>query len=146
MGYVHTLIAVADDCPVRESRVPPDGPGGKTVARLHYELLSQNPGALTQEDVQFQTWLLRQKDTGFSALDPSGPEGARLREQFFARPRACLRSSPLPKRYGWGLLFDGEGRITLCPMESAEYKALVAGAIGGVKVLKAFRSRRAESR
>jgi len=144
MGYAHTLIAVADDCPVHESQVPPGRSGAKTVARIHYELLFQNPGTLTQEDVQFQTWLLRQKDTDFAAPDPSGPEAARLREQFFARPQACLRSSPLPKRYGWGLLFDGEGRITLCPMESAEYKAIVAGAVPGLRVLKAFRSQRAE--
>lgn len=136
MGYVETLIAVADDCPVRKSEVPPAGKR-KTVAHLQYELLSAHPGALTQEDVLFQTWLVRQE-----GVDRSEEALARLREEFFAKPQPCLRASPLPKRYGWGLLFDGQGRITLCPMESEQYKAIVEGAVPGIKVLKAFRSKR----
>lgn len=149
MGYFQTLIAVADDCPVTRSEVPPLRAGTKTVARLEYELLSQHPGTLTQEDVLFQTWLLRQKGTEPSESDDpsseelSEPEVARLRDQFFSKSRACLRSSPLPKRYGWGLLFDAEGRITLCPMESEQYKAIVEGKVPGVRVVKAMRSRRA---
>lgn len=139
MGYFETLIAVADDCPVGESQVPPDRPGTKTVARLQYELLSEHPGALTQEDVLFQTWLLRQEGPR-----PSEAETARLREAFFSKSHPCLRASPLPKRYGWGLLFDGEGRITLCPMESDQYKAIVAGTVPGIKVVKAVRTRRAK--
>ncbi len=74
--------------------------------------------------------------------DPPEAERAALRAHFFAKSQACLRASPLPKSYGWGLHFDGEGRVALCPMESEAYRRLVAGA-DGVKVLKAMRSRRA---
>lgn len=63
-----------------------------------------------------------------------------MREDFFAKPKPCLRTSPLAKRYGWGFLFDAEGRVKLCPMESAEYRELSTG--GKVKVLKAMRSSR----
>lgn len=64
-----------------------------------------------------------------------------LRGEFFAKPQACLRTSPLPKKYGFGLRFDCEGRVTLCPVESEEYGRLPAGA-EGVTVLKAMRSSR----
>lgn len=48
------------------------------------------------------------------------PKDAHFRPtQFFANSQACLRSSLLPKRYGWGLLFEQEGRVALCPMESS---------------------------
>jgi hypothetical protein len=67
--------------------------------------------------------------------------GARpARNEFFARPQACLRASPLPKKYGWGFVFDAEGRVALCAMESAEYRRLLGDT--GVRVLKALRSAR----
>jgi hypothetical protein len=44
--------------------------------------------------------------------------------------------------YGWGLLFDEDGRVSLCPMESQEYRALITRKAEGVKVLKALRTSR----
>ena len=136
LNYFQTLIAVADDCPVTKSMVPEDRGGKKTVAVLQYELLAASPYVYTQADVLFHTWLQRQAGPG-----TSDAEVAQLRAAFFAKPQACLRSSPLPKQYGWGLHFDGEGRVALCPMESEEYQQLLTG--DRVTVLKAFRSRRA---
>jgi hypothetical protein len=37
----------------------------------------------------------------------------------------------LPKKYGWGLHFDAEGRIALVAVESDYYKAFVAGKRAG---------------
>jgi len=51
--------------------------------------------------------------------------GDKSREDFFAKPQACLRASPLVKQYGWGVHHDGEGRIALLGMESAEYRQLL---------------------
>ena len=138
MSYFDTLIAVADDCPTTQSLVPEARGGKKTVAVLQYELLAGNPHVLTQEDVLFESWFARQD------IPDDDRERSRslLRQQFFAKPQACLRSSPLPKKYGWGLLFDGEGRVALCPVESEEYQRLVRGD-SGVTVLKALRSKRA---
>ncbi|GAA0386163.1 DUF6157 family protein [Microbispora corallina] len=141
LNYRSTLIAVADDCPVTASEVPRPRGGRATVAVLQYEMISAAPHGLTQEDVLFETWLRRRDDL---PPDPPGLAEDRrweLREAFFSRSQACLRASPLPRRHGWGLLFDAAGRVALCPMESAEYRRLVAGA-GGVRVLKAMRSRR----
>lgn len=139
LNYYRTLIAVADDCRATRGTVPVATGGRKTVAVLQYELIAGSPFQLTQEDVLFQSWLARQYAPG----ELSDEERGRLRREFFAKPRACLRSSPLAKTYGWGLLFDEHGRVGLCPMESAEYRRLVAGEDPGITVLKAFRSRRA---
>lgn len=138
LNYYDTLIAVAEDCPVDAAVVPASKTGKKTVAVVQYELLAADPGGLTQEDVLFETWLRRQE----LAPEPSAAERAALRARFFARPQACLRSSPLPKRYGWGLLFDGAGRVRLCPVDSPEYQRILAGELPGVKILKALRSGR----
>ncbi|MFI6512306.1 DUF6157 family protein [Streptosporangium sp. NPDC050855] len=137
LNYYDTLIAVADDCPVDGSVVPVPRAGKRTVAVVQFEMINADPGGLTQEDVLFGSWLNRQEPP------PPAAERVQLRERFFATPQACLRSSPLPKKYGWGLLFDGAGRVRLCPMESEEYRAVVAGEVTGVKILKALRSRRA---
>ena len=67
---------------------------------------------------------------------------AALWEEFFGKPRACLRASMLPKKYGWGLHFDAEGRIALVPVESKEYRAFVQGK-GVATVLAAMRNKRA---
>jgi hypothetical protein len=139
LNYYQTLIAVADDCPVTESVVPVRRGAKVTVAVLQYDMIAANPHVHTQEDVLFQTWLQRQE----KMKDLSAEEIAQLREEFFARPQPCLRASPLPKRYGWGLLFDQEGRVALCPMETTAYKEIASGERGDIKVLRAFRSKRA---
>ncbi|MEV5738502.1 DUF6157 family protein [Microbispora rosea] len=142
LNYYSTLIAVADDCPVTAAEVPGGRGGRPTVAVFQYELISGAPYGLTQEDVLFETWLRRQD----LPADLTAERRAELRKEFFSRSQACLRASPLPKKHGWGLLFDQDGRIALCPMESEEYRRLVEGAQagqdGGVRVLKALRSRR----
>ncbi|WP_245862193.1 DUF6157 family protein [Georgenia soli] len=55
------------------------------------------------------------------------PERVRAREEFFARPQACLRSSPLGKTYGWGTHHDAEGRVALVGVETERYRLLAAG-------------------
>lgn len=92
MNYYDSLIAVADDCPVSEAVVPTARDDKETVAVLQYEMLADSPYQHTQADVLFSSWLQRQ-DLG----DPSADELARLRDEFFSKPQACLRASPLPK-------------------------------------------------
>jgi hypothetical protein len=136
MNYFDTLIVVADDCPVSSGVEP--GAGGEKIAQVQYELLAGRPYALTQEDVLFESWLARQ-----DMLDQLSEEQREcLREEFLSKPQASLRSSPLPRRYGWGLLFDGEGKVALCPMESEEYRRLTSAPNGRVQVLSALGSSR----
>jgi hypothetical protein len=117
--------------------VPVARGGQKTVAVLQYELLVDRPYRHTQPDLLFEVWLRRQALPDVPATD----DLSRLRAEFFAKPQACLRSSPLPKKYGWGLAFDEAGRIALCPVESETYQQLLAN--DEVTIRKALRSRRA---
>jgi hypothetical protein len=136
--YSGTLIAIADDCPVKKSVVPVEKGGKATVATIQYEMLADHPYEYVQPDVLFTSWLARQE----TAEKPSKAAVAKLRADFFSKPQPCLRASPLPKKYGFGLLFDEQGRVALCPMESDEYRRLAGAKQSSVKVLKAFRTSR----
>jgi hypothetical protein len=66
---------------------------------------------------------------------------AEAREAFFAKDQACLRSSPLGKRYGWGIHHDSDGRVALVPLGSPECDALAGDP--AVEQRRAMRSKRA---
>ena len=138
VNYSNTLIRVAPDCPVSEAIVPTGKRGATSVPQIEYELLSENPYTFTQEELLFAVHVQRQ---GIGKGEVKARRAA-LWEEFFAKPRACLRASLLPKRYGWGLHFDAEGRIALVPVGSDEYKAFEQGE-GVATVLTAMRNKRA---
>jgi hypothetical protein len=102
-----TLITASPDCPVATGTVP-EKPG--SVAAVQHALMA-DPYAMTSDDLLFQAYRAR--------------GGDKSREAFFARPQACLRTSPLVKQFGWGVHHDAEGRIALLGMESAAYAALL---------------------
>jgi hypothetical protein len=139
VNYYETFIEVAPDCPVSEAAVPAIKGRAKTVAVLQYELLSESPYTFTQEELLFQVHVRRQ---GMSDEEAQA-QRAEMWELLFGKPHACLRTSPLPKQYGWGLHFDAEGKIGLYAVESEEYRAFASGKRGAVHVLKALRSSRA---
>ncbi|SIT70706.1 DUF6157 family protein [Microbacterium sp. RU33B] len=131
-NYHATFIEVADDCPIDHAVEPPakDEP---TIAQLHYELIAERPYALTSDDVVFETHARR------AGIADGDQEAARA--AFFSKGQPCLRSSPLGKRYGWGIHHDAEGRVALVPRESAEYARLASD--DGTAHTRAMRSRRA---
>ncbi len=131
-NYFTTFIEVAEDCTADQAVEPPakDEP---TIARLHYELIAADPYGLTSDDVIFETHMRR-------ARIPESERDA-TREAFFSKGQPCLRSSPLGKRYGWGVHSDAEGRVRLVARESAEYERLANDST--VAHTRAMRSRRA---
>ncbi|MFG6491360.1 DUF6157 family protein [Microbacterium sp. P03] len=132
-NYVDTFIEVADDCPV-DNAVEPPARADPTIAKLHYALVSAAPYALTSDDVVFETYARR-------AGVPESDRPA-AREAFFAKGQPCLRSSPLGKRYGWGVHHDAQGRIALYARESDGYARLAAdGQIAHVRAMRSSRSR-----
>ncbi len=132
-NYYDTFIAVAPDCPVVSAEVPAGRAAAPTIAQLQYELIAEHPYAFTSDDVLFAVHARRQ------GIPES--ELAAERERFFARDQACLRSSPLGKRYGWGLHHDAEGRVALVPVGSEEYRRLAEDA--ALTQTRAMRSKRA---
>lgn len=130
-NYRSTFIEVAEDCPVDRAEEPPvaDKP---SIAALHYRLIAEEPYGRTSDDVLFTTHALRQ------GIDP---DDAEARAAFFSKGQPCLRSSPLGKRYGWGIDHDAEGRVALVPREADEYELRAADP--AIAHTRAMRSRRA---
>lgn len=132
-NYSDTFIQVAEDCPVHGAEEPPARENSPTVASLQYRLIAEHPYELTSDDVLFEVHAIRR----------GIPDGAKEAERaaFFAKDQPCLRSSPLGKRYGWGIHHDADSRIALVPLDSDQYQALTADA--SLKQIKAMRSTRA---
>lgn len=131
-NYYDTFIEIAEDCPAGVGSEPPSA-AKPTVAALHFALIAEEPYARTSDDVVFETHARRagvvddQKDAA--------------REAFFAKGQPCLRSSPLGKRYGWGIHSDAEGRVAVYPVDSDDYRRLAADP--ALAHTRAMRSRRA---
>jgi hypothetical protein len=136
---VDTLITVAPDCKARSATVPMERGGKPTVATIQYDMLAGQPYHFTQEEVLFESHIRR------SELAPSEIKRRRkeLWEEFFSRSQACLRASPLPKSYGWGIHFDKHGKAALVARESSDYDRLVHSTKRGVKCVPAMRNKRA---
>lgn len=132
-NYSNAFIQVADDCPAQGPEEPPTGGKAPTVAALQHRLITKHPYALTSDDVIFEVHAIRR---GIPEADKPAERAA-----FFAKDQACLRSSPLGKRYGWGIHHDARGRVALVPLGSERYQALLADP--ALRQLKAMRSRRA---
>nr|WP_295930670.1 DUF6157 family protein [uncultured Dyadobacter sp.] len=131
-NYENTFIEVADDCPAISGEVPPMKGEGKTIAGIQYDMIRKNPYQFTSDDVLFQVFAER-KDLTESELDEA-------RKQFFSKGQACLRASPLAKRYGWGVHHDEQGKVALYACDSPEYQKFVHDE--ETKTVKAMRSSR----
>jgi hypothetical protein len=129
---VSTFTEVAEDCPVDHGVEPPLGEK-PTIAALHYRLIAEHPYRHTSDDVIFETFAIRNGLT-----DAERPAA---RERMFAKGQPCLRSSPLGKRYGWGIHHDEQGRVALYPRESVEYRSFADDP--ALAHTRAMRSRRA---
>ncbi|MCF0074452.1 DUF6157 family protein [Dyadobacter sp. CY261] len=131
-NYENTFIEVAADCPATTGEVPPMKGDTKTVAGIEYEMISKHPYQFSSDDVLFKVFAER-KDLTENELEEA-------RKQFFSKGQACMRASPLTKRYGWGVHNDEEGKIAIYSCDSPEYKKFVKDS--GLKTVKAMKSSR----
>lgn len=131
-NYYETFIEVAEDCPVKIAESPPQKGEDKTVANIQFEMLKDNPYKYKSDDVIFHVYATKN--------DISREDSVRAREEFFSKGQPCLRSSPLTKRYGWGVHSDVKGRIAIYAVESAEYTEFACDE--NLRHLKAMRSKR----
>jgi hypothetical protein len=137
-NYYDTFIKVAGDCPAESGLVPPEKKNGRTKPGIEYDLVADQPYVYTQEELLYETHI-RHKNIPQEELDARGTQ---LRDEFFQKPKACMRASMLPKKYGWGIHFNSEGRMALVPIESPDYKRFAEGDNGSLKVVAAMRSSR----
>ena len=116
-NYINTFIEVADDCPTDHCEIPKPKGNNKTVAEMQFELLVKNPYQFTSDDILFQVFADRN--------DLATAEHKIARAQFFSKGQPCLRTSPLTKRYGFGVHFDKEGKVAIFGRETEAYEQFV---------------------
>lgn len=129
-NYFDTFIEVAEDCPVSQSEIPVSKGGKPTIATIQYDLISKNPYQWTSDDVIFQHYV--------SKNDLTESEYPQAKTEFFSKGQACLRTSPLAKRYGFGIHSNKDGKIAIYGVETEEYQKLKNDM--NVKKVKAMRS------
>ncbi len=131
-NYTNTFILIAEDCPVHAG-IPPLFRKIPSVAELQFNLLQENPYRFTSDEILFKVYALK------NAVPEDGI--AEEKQKFFSSSKACFRASPLPKKYGWGVHFDEEGKMALYGYESDDYRSLARNP--QLKVVKAMRSKKA---
>lgn len=130
-NYFNTLITVAADCKVRKGSVPPER-STKTVADYQYEMLSDMPFKYTSDEVLFEVFALKNQ---IAADDYEVAQ-----QDFFSKGQPCMRCSPLPKTYGWGVYHNEDGKVKLVDCGSEEYQELCENK--NIKKVMAMRSSR----
>jgi hypothetical protein len=99
---------------VNTGQLPPVKTGGPSVANLQFDMIIKHPYKYSSDDVIFQVYAQRN--------NIPKAELKTAREQFFAKGQACLRASPLTKRYGWGVHNDENGKIAIYARDSEAYE------------------------
>lgn len=136
MNYTNTFIAVSPDTKAKVGSVPLARGGERSIAQIEYALMAGHPYEFTQEEVQFSVHVER---TGITTTQLRAKR-RELWSDFFSKPTACMRTSPLARSYGWGLHFDREGKVALVPMESPKYRKLSSSP--SIEQTRAMRSKR----
>ncbi|MFC4685525.1 DUF6157 family protein [Epilithonimonas pallida] len=131
-NYTNTLIEIAEDSPVSASVIPVVKNDKKTIANYQYEKLSKHPLKYTSDELLFDIFVERN--------DISPSELEEEKQKFFSKGQACLRTSPLAKKNGFGIFHNEDSKVRLIPAESEEYQQLLKD--NAVKKVKAMKSKR----
>ncbi len=139
-SILDTFVQVAQDCPVTAGVVPTTKPNAKpSIHALQYELLSANPYYFTLEDLIYEVHI-RHKEYPEETI---AKDADRIRAELFSKSHPCMRASMLPKKYGWGVHYDLEGKIAIYGMETERYRQFVEGTSSTPKLVYAMRNKRA---
>jgi hypothetical protein len=131
-NYKNAFIEIADDSPAHAGEMPPVKGDAKTVANMQFDMVYEHPYEFTSDDVIFQVYAERN--------DIPKSEWKEAREQFFSKGQPCMRTSPLTKRYGWGVHSDENEKIAIYGSETEAYAQFLKDP--ELKVVKAMKSSR----
>lgn len=131
-NYQNTFIEVAEDCPTDVGEIPPLKGDKKTITNYQFDMLFEHPYEYTSDEVFFSVFAKRNEI-------PENEWNEAL-QIFFSKGQPCFRSSPLTKRYGWGVHSDAKGKVALYAMDSREYHKFLEN--GEIKKVKAMASKR----
>jgi hypothetical protein len=136
MTYTDTFIRIAPGCPAGSGIIPIARGKNVPFCITEYELLSKHPYVYTKEELIIEAHLQRKTIT--KAELEAGGESLAAKLQ---RRNPCMRTSALPKKYGWGFHFDSQGKLALYAVDSKEYQQFIHPD-SGLQVLSALRSKR----
>lgn len=131
-NYTNTLIEIAEDSPVSASVIPVVKNDKKLIVNYQYEKLSKHPLKYTSDELLFEIFAERN--------DISSSELEEEKQNYFSKGQACLRTSPLAKKNGFGIFHNQDSKFKLIPAESEEYQLLLKD--DSVKKVKAMRSKK----
>lgn len=131
-NYINTFIEIAEDSPVHMGDFPPIKEDKKTVANHQFDMIYDHAYEYTSDDVLFTVFAMRKEI-------PEN-EWAEARQIFFSEGQPCFRSSPLTKRYGWGIHSDENGKVAMYAAGTEDYQRFVDDST--VKKVKAMVSKR----
>lgn len=132
MTIANTFITIAEDSPATMGMVPPQKGDERTIARLHYDLLSEHPYEFDLDSFNFEVYCLK------NHITPAHRDAHRA--EFFSKGHPCMRASPLTKTYGFGAHYNGNGKIAIYPVDSVAYRKFLNDP--DIKVEKAMRTKR----
>jgi hypothetical protein len=133
MTIANTFITIAEDSPATMGTMPPQKGEERTIARLHYDLLSEHPYEFDLDSFNFEVYCLK------NHIEPEHRDAHRA--EFFSKGHPCMRASPLTKTYGFGAHYNGNGKIAIYPVDSVAYGKFLNNP--EIRVEKAMRTRRA---
>ncbi len=131
-NYENTFIEIAEDSPTQQGEVPPLKGDKKTIANFQFDLIYDHPYEYTSDDIFFTVHAVR-KEIPKSEWEDE-------RKIFFSKGQPCFRSSPLTKRYGWGIHSDAYGKVAMYAVDSDEYQGYLKDE--KIKKVKAMASKR----
>lgn len=135
-AYRDTFITIAPDSDARVAKIPTDRNGKQTIAGIEYELLTSKPYKLNHEQLIYEVYIRKNNfPLPIDALDE-----AEIKRQLFVKGHACLRASPLTKKFGFGAHYNDEGYIAIYPVDSPEYGAFLENDL--IEKIPAMRSSR----
>ena len=137
MDPANQFIEIAPDCILKEAVIPLNRNAKKTIATIEFELLNGKPYGYTLQELKFATYVQQQQISPIELKT----QRMQLLDEFLSKPYACMRASPLTKKYGWGAHYDEQGKIAIYAVGSKEYASLVADKT--VNKFFAMRSKRA---
>jgi hypothetical protein len=113
-NYFNSFIEIALSSDVEKAEIPFFNGEDKTIAYMQFELISLYPYKYTSDELLFHIFAVR------NSIAESNLEESKLK--FFSKGQPCLRSSPLSKRYGWGIHFNEDGKVAIYAFDSEEYQ------------------------
>ncbi|MEM5532434.1 DUF6157 family protein [Pseudoalteromonas arctica] len=97
------LILISPDSKTEVASIPPEG---KTVTRIAYEVLIENPYLYTEQEFMREVHIVRRKCSNLKINKYS------------------IKRSDLLKKFGWGVHKDSNGKMALVAVDSDHYRRL----------------------